>query len=94
MENVEISKSRDMDKPPGRFLKDDAKILAESICETCNLSICHWIFPNACKVANLKPTFKKDKKVDLSNYRPILLLRRVTRNFLGQGSFVGIRALR
>ena len=32
------------------------------------------ILPNACKVAKLKPTFKKDKNVDPFNYRPISLL--------------------
>ena len=38
------------------------------------LSISHGIFPNACKVAKLKPFFKKGKKFNGSNYRPILLL--------------------
>ena len=36
--------------------------------------ISHGIFPNASKVAKLKPFFKKGKKVNGSNYRPILLL--------------------
>ena len=31
-------------------------------------------FPNTCKVARLKPIFKKDKKTDPSNYRPISFL--------------------
>ena len=35
---------------------------------------CHGIFPNACLVTKLKPIFKKGKKVNPSNYRPIPLL--------------------
>ena len=74
MENIEISKASGIDKLPGRFLKDGAKILSKSISEICNLSISHGIFPNACKVAKLKPIFRKGKKVEPSNYRPISLL--------------------
>ena len=74
MENIEISKAPGIDKLPGSFLKDGAKILSKPISEICNLSIFRGIFPNAYKVAKLKPIFKKGKKVDPSNYRPISLL--------------------
>ena len=74
MENIEIFKASGIDKLPGRFLKDGAKILSKPITEMYNLSISHGIFPNACKVAKLKPIFKKGKKVDPSNYRPLLSL--------------------
>ena len=40
----------------------------------CNLLISQGVFPSACKVAKLKPLFKKGKKTDPSNYRPISLL--------------------
>ena len=72
-ENGEFLKAA-IGKLPGRFQKDGAEILSKFINETYNLSISHGIFPNACKVAKLKPIFKKYKKVDLSNNRPILLL--------------------
>ena len=69
MENIEISKAAGIDKLPERFLKDAAEILFKSI-----KSASHGMLPNACKVTKLKPVLKKGKKVDPSNYRPILLL--------------------
>ena len=58
----------------GRFLKDGADILPKSVSALCNLSISQGVFPSACKVVKLKPIFKKGKKTDPSNYRPISLL--------------------
>ena len=63
MENIDISKTSDIDKLPGRFLKDGAKILSKSISEICNLSISQGIFSNACKVAKLKPILGKAKRL-------------------------------
>ena len=71
---IEISKAAGIDKLSGRFLKDGTEILSKPISEICNLSISHGIFPDACKVAKLKPILKKGKKVDPSNYRAISLL--------------------
>ena len=48
MENIEISKASGIDKLPGKFLKDGAKILSRPISEIRDLSISHRIFPNAC----------------------------------------------
>ena len=58
----------------GKFSKDGAEILIKPPSKICNLSITSRAFPNACKVAKLKPIFKKGKKTDPSNYRPISLL--------------------
>ena len=74
MENIEISKASSIDKLPEGFLEGGAKILSKPISEITKLLISHGIFPNACKVAKLKPFFKKGKKVNGSNYRPISLL--------------------
>ena len=40
----------------------------------CNLSISRGVFPDTCRVSKLKPIYKKGKKTDPSNYRPISLL--------------------
>ena len=74
MTNIESSKAAGADKLSGRFLKDGSNILEKPIYALCNLSISQGVFPNACKFAKLKPIFKKGKKTDPSNYRPISLL--------------------
>ena len=74
MTNIASSKAAGADKLSGRFLKDGTNILAKPISAICNLSISQGFFPNACKVVKLKPIFKKGKKINPSNYRPILLL--------------------
>ena len=74
MENIEISEAAGIDKLTVRFLKDGAEILSKPLCEMCNFSISHRIFPNGCKVAKLNPIFEKGKKVEPSNYTRISLL--------------------
>ena len=44
------------------------------ITQLCNLPISFGRFPDACKIAKLKPLFKKGSKTDPKNYRPISLL--------------------
>ena len=79
MTNIESSKAAGVDKLSARFLKDGTNILAKSISRLCNLSISQGVFPNACKVAKLKPIFKKSKKTDPSNYRSISLLPSISK---------------
>ena len=61
MTNTESFKAAGVGKLFGRFLKDGAK---ES----------QGVFSNPCKVAKLKPIFKKGKETDPSNCRPFSLL--------------------
>ena len=46
---------------------------------TFNLSIKFCHFPKDCKVAKLKPLYRKSTKTDPKNYRPISLLRIVSK---------------
>ena len=49
------------------FLKDGAKILSKPITDLINLSISLSAVPDSCKVAKLKPLFKKGSKLEPKN---------------------------
>ena len=74
MQDIKSSKAPGIDKLSEKFLKDGDNTLAKPVSALCNLSISREVFASACKVAKLKPIFKKSKKTDPSNYRPISLL--------------------
>ena len=52
MGNIEISKASGIDKLPGRFLKDGAKILFKPFSKICNLSISVEYFLMLAKLQN------------------------------------------
>ena len=81
LKNVEVTKAAGLDQISGNFLIDGARILAKPISELCNLSMASGSFPNACKIAKVKPLFKKGSKTDPSNYRPISLLPLLSKVF-------------
>ena len=74
LKELKPSKSPAIDGITGKFLKDGANVLALPIAQLCNLSISSSSFPKLCKIAKLKPLFKKGCKTDPQNYRPISLL--------------------
>ena len=81
LKNVEVTKAASIDQISGKFLKDGAHILAKPISELCNLSMTLGSLPDACKIAQVKPLFKKGSKTDPSNYRPISLLPLLSKVF-------------
>ena len=74
LKNCDTNKAAGIDNLSGRFLKDGADILTIPITQLCNLSIKFSHFPKDCKVAKLKPLYKKGTKTDPKNFRPISLL--------------------
>ena len=77
--NTKVSKAAGLDNLFGRFLKDGAKVLAKPVTELCNLSITSGKFPDSCKIAKLKPIYKKSSLTGASNYRPISLLQLISK---------------
>ena len=71
LKELKTNKATGIDKLSSRFLKDGSKVLATPITQICNLSIKLSTVPDECKIAKLKPLYKKGKKTDPKNYRLI-----------------------
>ena len=74
LKNFDETKASGIDDLSGTFVKDSAKLLTTPITQLCNLSISSGTFPDAYKIAMLKPLFKNGTRTDSKNYRPISLL--------------------
>ena len=77
--SLDTSKAAGMDQIPAKFLRDGAEVLALPLGNIINLSIKLSTFPEECKIAKLKPIFKKGARTDPKNYRPISLLPLVSK---------------
>ena len=62
LEKFDTNKAAGIDGLSGIFLKDGAKILPKPITDLINLSISLSTVLDSCKVAKLKPLFKKGSK--------------------------------
>ena len=67
-----------MDQIPPKFLRNE-EVLALPLGNVINLSIKLSTFPEECKIAKLKPIFKKGARTHPKNYRPISLLPLVSK---------------
>ena len=71
---TKVSKAASLDNLSARFLKDGAKFLSNPIKDLCSLSIASEKFPDSCKVAKLRPLYKKGSLTLSCNYKPKSLL--------------------
>ena len=76
---TQVLKAAGLDDLSVHFQKDGAKFLAKQISDLCNLSINSEKFPDLCKVAKLKPLYKKGSLTQPCNYRPISLLSLISK---------------
>ena len=74
LKQLNPAKSAGIDNLTGKFLKEGAPVLASPITDLVNLSISLSLFPDDCKIAKLKPLYKKEAKTKPKNYRSISLL--------------------
>ena len=81
LQDLDENKAEGLDNQSRKFLKDGATVLGKPISQICNLSIKYSIFPSDCKIAKLKPLFKKGSKTDPQNFRPISLLPLASKMF-------------
>ena len=65
LRGTNVCKAAGIDDLLGRFLKDGSRVLSKPISELCNLSIKLGSFPDACKIAKLKPLLRKSPKLTL-----------------------------
>ena len=54
--------------------------ILKQLADSFNLSFVTRVFPSVLKTAKIVPVFKKDSKLDNSNYHPISLLSNITKN--------------
>ena len=59
LQNIDPSTAVGLDNLGGRFLKDGATELSLPVAQVINLSIKSSVFPEQCKIAKLKPLYKK-----------------------------------
>ena len=81
LKDIDPAKAVGLDNLAGRFLKDGAPELSIPITKLINLSILKSVFPEQCKIAKLKPLFKKGSNLEPKNYRPISLLPLISKLF-------------
>ena len=78
---IRTGKSYGPNNIPTRILKNFKKELSKPLSDVINISFLSGIFLNSMKLAKVVPVYKRDNKLDCSNYRPISLLPNLSKIF-------------
>ena len=57
------TKAVGIDQIPGKLLENGLQLLIKAISELCNVAVAVGSFPDACRIAKVKPPFKKGSKI-------------------------------
>ena len=72
--SMEVTKASPKEDIPLKVIKNNCDIFAPLLCNDFNLGIDNNKFPDALKIADIKPIFKQDDRHNKVNYRPVSLL--------------------
>ena len=78
---LDSKKSAGHDGFTAKFLKVSSPIIVDSLTEIFNNSISTGKYPDEMKIAKCIPIYKKGKRNDPSNYRPISILSTINKIF-------------
>ena len=72
--NIDSSPAYKKENIPPKILKDNIDKCAMTLISDVNKCLKNGIFPDNLKYADITPIFKKDARLDKTNYRPIIIL--------------------
>jgi len=74
IKSFKLSNSFGYDEVPMNLLRLCSSFISSPPNYICNRTLSTGIFPDRLKYASIRPIFKKGKKEDINNYRPITIL--------------------